>query len=430
MKRRDGALGYRKAPAAEIALIHYTAPPVVGGVERIVGRHAELMADAGFSVRILAGRGAAPDPRVRFEAIDLVDSQNEEVLAIGAELAAGRVTPAFSALVHRLEAEVGAALAGTDVAILHNVASLNKNLALTVALRGIIDTPGSPQFILWHHDLAWTLPRYGQTLHDAEPWSLLRTAWPGAIQVTISEARRHDLATLLGIPAASITVVPGGVDLPEPGEPGPLTLDAPGGVALAELEPLLLAPARVTPRKNLELAINVVGALRAAGRPAGLIVTGPVDPHDQTECHYLERLLAMRRQLGLDSSVVFLTEARAEAPTDMQVRDLYMASDVLFLPSRDEGFGLPLLEAAIHRLPIVCSDLPSLRELAGDAAFFIAPDADPGDAADAVLAAIDRGPSAGLARRVGAEYSWASVYHRAIEPLLARALAASSLGRE
>lgn len=423
MKRRDGEPCDRRGPAAEIALVHYTAPPVVGGVEYVLGKQAVLMAAAGHSVRIVAGRGQAPDPRVRFESVSLADSMHPEVLAVGTELAAGRVTPAFSALVHQLEADIRAALAGTDVAILHNVASLDRNLALSVALRGIADRPGSPRFILWHHDMAWTLPFYRPALHEGAPWSLLRTVWPGAIQVTISEARRRDLAALLGIPAASITVVPGGVDLPEIRESGPRTLNLPGGVALTGLKPLLLTPARVTPRKNIELAIEVVGALRRMGLPAGLIVTGPADPHDATGHLYLERLVELRRRLGLEASVLFLAVAGGEAPSREQLDDLYAASDVLFLPSRDEGFGLPMLEAAVHRLPIVCSDLPALRELGGDGAVFIAPDADPRDAADAVLAAIARGPSADLSRRVEAEYSWPGIYRRAIEPLLARALA-------
>lgn len=43
--------------------------------------------------------------------------------------------------------------------------------------------------------------------------------------------------------------------------------------------PLRLMASRITHRKNIELALRVVAAMRAAGRPAGLTVTGPVDPH-------------------------------------------------------------------------------------------------------------------------------------------------------
>ena len=50
-----------------IALVHYAAPPVVGGVERVLASHAVLLADAGHEVRIIAGRVGSPDPRVRFD---------------------------------------------------------------------------------------------------------------------------------------------------------------------------------------------------------------------------------------------------------------------------------------------------------------------------------------------------------------------------
>jgi glycosyltransferase involved in cell wall biosynthesis len=407
---------------AEIALIHYTAPPIVGGVERIVGRQAALMADAGHCVRIVAGRGASPDPRIRFAAIPLADSVCPEIAQVGAELAAGAVTPAFGALVRRISTDLAAALDGVDVAIVHNVASLNRNLALTAALRAMADRPSGPRLILWHHDLAWTLPRYRPTLHEGEPWSLLRTAWPGVLQVTISESRRRDLAELMGIPPASITVVPGGVDVPTPHSVPRPTQAFAEGLALESFSPLLLAPARVTPRKNIELAIRVVAVLREMGQPAGLVVTGPVDPHDPAERSYLDRLLTLRHELGLHDAVLFLAEGSG-SPAQEHLDDLYRACDVVFLPSLDEGFGLPILEAAVHGLPIVCSDLPALRELAGDAAVYVDPDSNPRAAAAAVLTAVDRGADPALESRVRSEYAWETVYRRHVEPLLARALA-------
>ena len=47
-----------------------------------------------------------------------------------------------------------------------------------------------------------------------------------------------------------------------------------------------------------------------------------------------------------------------------------MQSDVLVAPSRGEGFGLPLIEAAQHKLPIFARDIPVFREVAGENAFF------------------------------------------------------------
>ena len=59
---------------------------------------------------------------------------------------------------------------------------------------------GFPKLILWHHDLAWTTPRYRQEMHDGYPWNLLCTNWDGVTQVVVSELRRQELSSLLGSP--------------------------------------------------------------------------------------------------------------------------------------------------------------------------------------------------------------------------------------
>ena len=46
----------------QIALLHYSVPPVIGGVESVLAQQARLMADAGHNVRGIAGRGEKFDP--------------------------------------------------------------------------------------------------------------------------------------------------------------------------------------------------------------------------------------------------------------------------------------------------------------------------------------------------------------------------------
>ena len=71
-------------------------------------------------------------------------------------------------------------------------------------------------------------------------------------------------------------------------------------------------------------------------------------------------------------AVVFCAQLRAPSSrplrlTDAAMADLYLLADALLLPSRDDGFGLPLLAAGIARLPAFTTDLPSLREVGDDA---------------------------------------------------------------
>jgi glycosyltransferase involved in cell wall biosynthesis len=215
-------------------------------------------------------------------------------------------------------------------------------------------------------------------------------------------------------------VVPNGVDLDTLWRLGRRTVALIERTGVLGAAPLLLMPTRITRRKNVELALRVVAAMRAAGRPAGLIVTGPVDPHQAGGDAYLRELAALRRELGLEDAAWFLSVDLGGPPSDAVMGDLYRLADVLFLPSRDEGFGLPILEAAAHRLPIVCTDLPTLRPLAGDAALYIGADDEPGEVAARVLRRLDDDPSARLATEARTRYTWDAIFRERIAPLLAR----------
>jgi len=59
-----------------------------------------------------------------------------------------------------------------------------------------------------------------------------------------------------------------------------------------------------------------------------------------------------------------------DSASDEYLEEIYAASDCLIASSEGEGFGLPLIEAAQHKLPIVARDIPVFREVAGDGAFY------------------------------------------------------------
>ena len=95
---------------------------------------------------------------------------------------------------------------------------------------------------------------------------------------------------------------------------------------------------------------------------------------------------------------------------DSELRALYASATVFAFPSLHEGFGLPVLEAMVAGVPVVASDIPAIREVAGDAAVLVPP----GDA-DAWAEALSRvleSPTlqaelAGAGRRRAAVFSWA-----------------------
>src|SRR5581483_4751858 len=262
-----------------VAILHYRAPPTIGGVESTIGTHARLFADHGYSVKVIAGRGEVFDPRVEFTCIPEIDSREPNVEAIQKELNAGVVPPAFNALNDTLTHKLESALQETDVLIAHNAVTLHKNLALTAALYRLSEK-NRVQLIAWCHDFAWDDPVYADDLHAGLPWDLLRAPLANVQYVVVSEARREELARLLKIDSSQIAVVPPGIDACEFLGVTPTTAQWIDQFALLDAAPLLLLPARVTRRKNIELAIDITAGLQTAGLHPKLVVMGPLGPHN------------------------------------------------------------------------------------------------------------------------------------------------------
>jgi len=403
--------------ATSIGLLHYSVPPVVGGVESVLAQHARLMVEAGHAVRIVAGRGAAWDPAAALTIIPEVDSRHPRVLAAKVELDAGRIPADFEPLTGEILVGLLRALQGVTHLMAHNVCSLNKNLALTAALQRLHQEGRLGRLILWHHDLAWTTPRYRPQLHPGYPWDLLRTDW-GARHVVVSEPRRAELAALMGLSPEAITVIPNGISPDSFHKLDETTRQLIGELRLDLAEPLLLLPVRITPRKNIELALRILGALRRLSPAAQLVVTGPPGPHNPANREYFASLRALRTELELGGAVHFLAEQVERELPDSVIADLYRVADALLLTSREEGFGIPLLEAALSRLPVFCSDIPALRELGADQVTFFDADGDAQAIAQTLHTQLTQDRAYQAARRARTAYSWPAIYRRHLAPLI------------
>jgi glycosyltransferase involved in cell wall biosynthesis len=402
----------------KVDILHYSAAPIVGGVETVISRHANLMADAGNSVRILAGRGAQTDFRIPFVELPLVDSLHPDVLAVKTVLDQGIVPPEFEELSRRIQTELETNLNPDAILIAHNVCSLHKNLALTAALHRLLEESSRLRLVLWHHDLAWTSARYQNELYPGYPWNLLRTTWPGASQVVVSELRRQELATLLDISPDTIQVIPNGIDLNKFLALNPQTIELYTQLSLIEAEPLFILPVRITRRKNIELALRTLAFLTDSFSHPVLLVTGPLGAHNPDNANYFDELKNLQDELSLDGQVIFLAETSKNYLPDKVIADLYRVADALFLPSQEEGFGIPILEAGLIGIPIFCSDIPSLHVLAGNQAVYFSPQAEPSIVAQKISDHLEIDPTYMMRRRVRKHFTWDQIYQQQIAPLL------------
>lgn len=412
--------------ASRVGLLHYSAPPVIGGVESVMQTHARLFAEAGYHTAFLAGRGdqAAMPPGTEFIHVPEVDSQHPRIVAVSRELEDGRVPAAFDELVQRSVESLAPALERIDVLIVHNVFTKHFNLPLTAALFRLLEQGAVRRCVAWCHDITWTSPNSRSKMHAGYPWDLLRTYRPDIEYVTISQERQKELGTLFGISPEQIQIIYNGVEPRELlalSDDGLLLIDR---LNLWESNLNLLMPVRITQAKNIELALRVVAALKERGLRTKLVVTGPPDPHDPQNMKYFQSLLNLREELGVIAELRFVYESNAHHGEPLivdipVVADLFRVSDALFMPSHREGFGMPILEAGLAGMPVFCSDhIPAANEIGGPDVTRFAPEAEPAQIANLITKRLENSPVFQLRRRVRQSLTWRSIFLREILPLV------------
>jgi glycosyltransferase involved in cell wall biosynthesis len=209
------------------------------------------------------------------------------------------------------------------------------------------------------------------TIHDAVPWTHPETLTPHGVAFhRRMGARAVREASLVLAPTRAAAeeiraVLPLGerLEVVHPGVARDLRLPAEPDARAARLglpeEGFLLTVSTLEPRKGLDVLVQALARpeappglpLLAVGRPGW----GGVSLADEA------------RRAGLDPARV-----RVLGPVDDEdLAVLYSRAWVFVQPARQEGFGLPVLEALSFGTPVVASDLPALREVGGDVPWFV-----------------------------------------------------------
>ncbi len=375
-----------------ITLVHYSFWPVVGGVEQIMLDHARLFLAAGHAVAVACLRGETPPDAPAIRLCPLPESPGE------------------------LRAALADATHDADIVIAHNLCTMPFHLGLTEAFWSLAGEAPGKRFVAWTHDISAANPDLAQ-LGAAEPgWQLLQKSHSRFEYVAVSDLRAHQLVEHLGLAPEAIAQVPNGISLEGTLSLSPRIAELSTRFRLLERDAILLQPARLLRRKNVEFSLELLAALRRARRDAVLIVTGPPDPHNPASAAYAESLAALRRSLDLEECALFLGEAGPVSPTDLA--SLYRVSDGLLFPSRQEGFGLPMLEAALHRLPAFCADLPPQNRLPGALCF--PANCEATEAAAFIMRQIDNSATIQARKKAARIYSWPAIWRNCLAPFLAK----------
>lgn len=240
----------------------------------------------------------------------------------------------------------------SEVTLLGLLAGRRVDLIHSVALTAPAWTPAAN--VVTVADTTW--------LHGARPdltTQLWRVVVPPVARradriIAISNRGAQDIVEHLRIPRERIDVTLLGHRSP----PRPRAVSSEQARRRFELgqNPVALMVGTRKPHKNVLRLLEAMPSVLATQPDALLVLAGNPTAHEA-------ELLAAADRLALGGHVRFLPFVTAD-----DLEDLYAAADCFVLPSVNEGFGLPILEAMGRGLPVACSNTSALPEVAGDAA--------------------------------------------------------------
>src|SRR5438552_14993550 len=218
--------------------------------------------------------------------------------------------------------------------------------------------------------------------------------------ICVSEHTASEARLPLDVPTAKIAVIPNGID---PAYRLPISTEAVDAVLTRRRLPrgALLYVGTDEKRKNLvNLAMAYIGLAGRRSRLPPLVMVGPGPEWAQ-------------------GGTISGPQIRATGYLDTrEIRALMAASVALVLPSFEERFGLPVVEAMAAGLPVVCSRGSALEEVAGEAATLVNP-LDTRSIADGIEAILDEPERRERQRRLGLErsrqFDWDNTAARTLE---------------
>lgn len=358
---------------SRVGIVHYSAPPrQVAGVEVVIDYHSRILTSQGYDLRLIFGKGGGLGYKNLEECeVPLLSPENPRVQEVQEEiLGKHEETEEFKKLKEDIKQELRKLFSDLNSCIIHNIPSMPFNFAATAAINELANGKMT-RFIFWLHDSILVRDEWQDSVGKF-PLTLLHHKNQRITFVTPTTFRAKQFASLeepYKIP--KMNVIPNGVSVEEYLKIDEITKKLMRRLGLSFNDFIIVAPVRVLPRKNIELALNVIHELvRLSGKKRiKLLITGPPGTNLESLAYEtrLKEIIKMRR---LQDDVIFchdLISFKRQISNDeiikWSVADVYNIADLVLIPSKEEGFGLPVIEAGAARKPIFCSRIPPFQEL-------------------------------------------------------------------
>lgn len=398
-----------------IGILHYSCYPIIGGVEKVIEAHAKLFFTYGYNVTVIVGEGKKFHPKIKVKVIPEMRSSDKVNKIINKELNNNIIGSKFRNRVTILYKKLKWALKKINVVFIHNILTMHFNIPLIIALKKIIKEDNKRKYIVWCHDLA-----FSDNIKNQFFLNLLTEKIDGVKYVCISEFGKKQISNLFKLNKKDIVVIPNGIYFDFLGL-NKLTIEIFNHFDLFNQDLVLLTPARVVRRKNLELGIKIVKELNKT-KKTKLIITGPPDLHNPDSHFYYNYLINLVNNLNLNNKIIFLYKFRKNKRNikidNTIIRDLFLLCDMLLLPSKQEGFGIPILEAGLTNTPIACSKISSFKEIGKNNVLFFDINDPPDKIARNIIKYCNKNSTTRMFKDIIRNYLWDNIFKTKIEPLL------------
>ena len=227
--------------------------------------------------------------------------------------------------------------------------------------------------------------------------------------IAISESTKLDIQEFMGIPEERITVIYHAADTatfyPRDRETAQVVAQRYGIRA-----PYIIYTSRIeSPSKNHLRLIRAFEKLKNQECIPHQLVLAGADWHGAQEVHKMAAKSPFKNDILITGFV-----------DGNDLPEMYSGADMLVFPSLFEGFGLPILEAMACGVPVACSNVSSLPEIAGDAAVFFNP-LDIDSIANGMYSIISSEKTSILLSRKGidraGEFSWEKTGRQTLETI-------------